>query len=509
MTFRTRAALGALVLVYILCALAFVGRPGIEADEALVANPAMFSLGPIPLMDMSYLGALKQWFYMAWFSVAKPGPVTLRVPTVIVGAVALWLFFLLIDRTIGRRAAWVATALLATDAMFVLLEAIDFGPNALHFVFKLAGMLLLVRFHRDPRARFLAAGFLLFGLGLWDKTIFAWCLFGIGVATLAVFPREIWTHFNARNLGIATAALILGAMPLVLYNIVHPLDTFRSNIRLNSEPLAHKVDLLRYTLGGEALFSFFTAVDPPPRSGEASTAIQKISQRISETAHHPLTHFAIPALCLACLGLFARASRKPVLFGLLACVGTWIPMALTNGAGGAAHHVILLFPFQYLSIAAALAAIPWRFASGAVTLVLCAASLAVTNEYYWELTRNGPAIRWTDALYPLDRELERLRSPDIYIADWGIYESLVLLGDGALPLAAIDAANPLAMKKAIGDPRNTFVAHTPHFAYTPQQRTAIEDAAANEGYEEVPLETIYDRNGRPTFELFRFRKLPL
>jgi hypothetical protein len=324
-----------------------------------------------------------------------------------------------------------------------------------------------------------------------------------------VFPREVWGHFTLRNLGIATAALILGAMPLVLYNIAHPLDTFRSNVRLNREPLAHKVELLERTLSGAALFEFFTSAEPPPKPTEVFTPLQKVSRSISEAAHHPITHFAIPAMCLAFLGLLAPAARKPIFFALLACIGTWIPMVLTAGAGASAHHVILLFPFQYLMIGAALAAIPWRIASAAATLVLCAASLAVTNEYYWELIRNGPAIRWTDALYPLDRELERLRAPGIYIADWGIYESLVMLSDGALPLDALDASNPSALRKAIGDPRNAFVAHTPHFAYLPQQRTAIEDAAANEGYEEVPMETIYDRNGRPTFELFRFRKIPL
>ena len=78
-------------------------------------------------------------------------------------------------------------------------------------------------------------------------------------------------------------------------------------------------------------------------------------------------------------------------------------MVLTAGAGAAAHHIILLWPFQFLAIAAALAAIPWTWAAAAATVVLCASNLAVTNEYYWELVRNGPDIRWTDAIYPLNR----------------------------------------------------------------------------------------------------------
>src|SRR5580658_9130156 len=99
MTLRARAALAAILLLFIATAMLFVTRPGIEADEALVTNPALYSWHSIPLMDISYLGALKSWFYIALFSFVKPGAVSLRTPTVLLGAVAIWLFFLLLDRT--------------------------------------------------------------------------------------------------------------------------------------------------------------------------------------------------------------------------------------------------------------------------------------------------------------------------------------------------------------------------------------------------------------------------
>jgi len=230
---------------------------------------------------------------------------------------------------------------------------------------------------------------------------------------------------------------------------------------------------------------------------------------IAKAAHHPTTNFTIAALCASCLGLLARASRKPVLFGLLAFAGTWLPMVLTAGAGAAAHHVILLWPFQFFAIAAALAAIPWTWMAAAVTLILCAANLSVTNEYYWQLAANGPDIRWTDALYPLEHRLETLRSPDIYIVDWGIFESVNMLGDHSLPVHPVDFSNPEELRRIVADPRAAFVAHTSPYAYFPQQRGALEDAAFSGGYEEVPIDIIYDRNGRPTFDVFRFRKIPL
>jgi hypothetical protein len=509
MTLRARGALAAILLLFVASAMLFVSRPGIEADEALVANPALYYWHKVPLMLMSYMGALKAWFYIGLFNIVKPGPVSLRTPTVVFGAVAIWLFFVLLDRTIGRRAAWIGALLLATDSMYVILEAIDYGPNALHFVLKLGAMVLLLHFYRDASIRALAAGFFLLGLGLWDKAIFAWVLCGVSIATVIAFPREVWRRATIRNLAVAAMSMIVGALPLVIYNIARPLDTLKSNVHITHEPLAHKVVLLERTMNASVLFGFFTAVEPPPHPGEANTRWLKISKAISDAAHHPTRNFTIWAVCLCSLGLFARASREPVLFGLLACAGTWLPMVLTAGAGGAAHHVILLWPFQFLAIAGALAAVPWNWTAVAATLALCAANLLVTNEYCWELARNGPEIRWTDAIYPLERRLETLRSPNIYIVDWGIFESINLLSDNLTPVRAVDWSNTPELRRIVSDPRAAFVAHIDGYAYFPQQRALLEDAAASGGYEEVPIEIIYDRNGRATFDVFRFRKVPL
>lgn len=509
MTLRSRGALAAILVLFIASALSFVARPGIEADEALVTSPAIFSFHSVPLMLMSYMGALKAWFYLALFAVVKPGPVSLRLPTVLAGAAAVWMFFRLLDRTVGRRAAWIGALLLATDSMYVILETIDYGPNALHFVLKLGAMLLILRFHREGSALALAGGFFLFGLGLWEKAIFAWVLTGIGLATLLVFPREVWRHLTIRNLAIASGSLIVGALPLIVYNIARPLDTFKTNAHMIHEPMDQKILILHRTMDSSVLFGFFTSLWPSPHLGEPATTLQKASRAISEATHQPTHNVTIFAFGIACLGVFLRAARKPVLFGLLVCLGTWLPMILTAGAGGAAHHVILMFPFQFLTIAAALAQVPWRPAVAAVTVALCAVNLAVTNEYYWEMIRNGPDIRWTDALYPLERRLETLRSPNIYVVDWGIYESINLLSDNSVPVHEVDWSSADTLRRIVTDPRAAFVAHAPNYTYFPQQRVALEDAAANEGYEEVPVEIIYDRNGRATFDVFRFRKIPL
>jgi hypothetical protein len=102
-----------------------------------------------------------------------------------------------------------------------------------------------------------------------------------------------------------------------------------------------------------------------------------------------------------------------------------------------------------------------------------------------------------------------LRSPNIYIVDWGIFETINLLSDNSTPLSAPNWSDTESLRKIVSDPRAAFVAHTAVYSYFPQQRALLEDAASSAGYEEVPIEIIYDRNGRATFDVFRFRKIPL
>jgi hypothetical protein len=72
-----------------------------------------------------------------------------------------------------------------------------------------------------------------------------------------------------------------------------------------------------------------------------------------------------------------------------------------------------------------------------------------------------------------------------------------------------DTGSDQAIIALLRDPSNVFVAHAAGLAFHPQERAALEDAARREHYQEEPLTTIQDRNGRPAFDVFRFRKLQL
>jgi hypothetical protein len=525
MTSWTQRGLIAVAVAFVAAGMLFVPRLGIEADEAMVANGIYahgapwysWKLGDVeaPVMLISYLGALKTWFYKGVFLFAAPRPIVLRLPMLLFAAASLWLFFELLNRTIGCRAAWIGTLLLATDTSYLLLNTADYGPVTLQFVFKLAALVLLVRFHQNANRKDLAWAFFLFGLGMWDKAIFAWVLFGLATAGVAVFPRELRKHLGGTNLAVAGLAMLAGALPLVIYNIARPLETLRSNAHMGQTELPHKTDILEETMDGYVMFGFLTAVEPGPQPGEPKHWYQSLSLAASRWTGHPHRNAMLVAAIASVLALpflwrwlGNRQARQPILFGLIACAATWLPMVLTAGAGGAAHHVILLWPFHLIPVAAMLAAIPLAPAAF-VTVLLCGSNLAVTNQYYADLIRNGPTVRWTDAMDPLERYLADLHPRQIVAADWGFMETMNLSSEGELPMAYADTSSDQALDSQLRDPLNVFVAHSPGLAFQPAERAALEDTARRENYQEEPLTTIHDRNGRPTFDVFRFRKLHL
>jgi hypothetical protein len=525
MTLWTRRGLIAVAVAFVATGMLFVPRLGIEVDEAIVAN-GLYPHGDawyswkiadwdVPVMLISYLGAVKTWLYKGVFLFAAPRPMVLRLPMLLLAAGTLWLFFELLDRTMGRRAAWIGTLLLATDTSYLLLNTADFGPVTLQFVFKLAALVLLVRFHQDGNRRDLGWAFFLFGLGMWDKAVFAWVLFGLAIAAAAVFPRDLRKHLTRANIAVAAVAMLAGALPLVIYNIARPLETLRSNAHLGQMELPHKIEILRQTMEGRVMFGFLTAVEPGPQPGEPKHWYQSLSLSVNRWTGYPYRNAMVIAAIASVLSLiifwkwlWKSPARQPILFGLIACACTWLPMILTAGAGGGAHHVILLWPFHLLPVAAVLARIPAAPAA-LVTALLCGSNLAVTNHYYADLIRNGPMVRWTDAMDPLERYLTDLHASRIVAADWGFIETMNLQSEGALPMLYADTASEPGLDALLRDPSNVFVAHSAGKAFHPEERAALEDVARRKDYQEEPLITINDRNGRPTFDVFRFRKLHL
>jgi hypothetical protein len=243
--------------------------------------------------------------------------------------------------------------------------------------------------------------------------------------------------------------------------------------------------------------------------------MQKASAGISTLAGRPSSGWLAAAFVAAVvLAPFAGgAAMRAVAFFLIAMTVAWIQMAANPHTGGTVHHVILLWPWPEAVIAISLAGIFQRLgnwggaAATAATLLVVVSALLVTNEYYARIVRNGGAVTWSAAVFPLAERLKHSGAEHVFCTDWGYLDTLTLL-DRNRPVmrSAMGAADDAAtVKWAAGNTANLFVGHVKEAEVDAGADERFRDAAAKIGREAEVVETIADAWGRNIFVVYRFR----
>jgi 4-amino-4-deoxy-L-arabinose transferase-like glycosyltransferase len=443
---------------------------------------------------------------------------------VLAGAASIWLFYLLLRRTVGERAAVVGCCLLAADTMYLLTSVFDWGPVALQHLLLTAGMLLMVRFYQQGSERAMAFGFFLFGLALWDKALAAWMLSGMGIAAVLVFWRELWKVARPRRIAIAALAFLLGALPLLVYNRASHWETFRGNVKPDNSELPGKIEVMRQTVSGRGLVGLFTEeTRPAPLPHPPSGFFQKASAALAEATGHPLQNLTLYGLLLALLltPLARGRDLRAALFAWIALAVAWCGMLFTFHAGGSVHHTILLWPLPYMAMSVPMAAASRRIglaglpALAAAAALLIGSNVLVTNEYYNRMERQGGATPWTDAIGKLADYLKG--APLVFCVDWGILDNLRLISHGRLLLrdGTEHTMRPEptpedreAVRQMFTIPGALFVGHTKDAEMFPGDTARLLRIANDAGVGTELLATIPDSFGRPTFEIYRFSPAP-
>jgi 4-amino-4-deoxy-L-arabinose transferase-like glycosyltransferase len=504
--------------VFLLIGLIFTPLAGIQTDEALFASPLFTpSAGPfrirvfhydIPLMVMTYIGTLKTLLYWPVFALFGANAWSLRIPAILLGAGSVFAFYLLVKKVLGSQPAFWGALLLATDPVFLLTTTFDWGPVAMEHFLLVLSCFLFARFHTEPtRPGFLRGAAFCLGLALWNKAIFLWALGGLGVATAMVFPREVRANLSSRNLRILASFFLLGCLPFVLYNLRSRSATLRENAHLELASIPGKFQHLQLAANGTSLFGYLVSEEyegpekiPATPLGKASVALRNLVGEKRETYFF----YGLGALLLAVPWWWkSRAARFSAIFVAVA----WLAMASTHDAGGAAHHVILLWPFPILF---AVAALRWR----GLLVISVAMNLLVLNQYFAQFQTHGPAAVFSDAIYPLSEHLKNTTGP-IYHTDWGYYDSLILLHKGKLQIRSLSddiaaeiptPAQQRALENMLADPQATVVAHAADRDIYPQQNKKLTAIEQRSGYTRGQVRTITDSNGRPVFEVFRYQR---
>ena len=514
-------------LLFALLSLAVLPYPGFQDDEIsfapLILHPeiAWFSIrafgNRIPLMIMSYSGTLKTWLYAGLFEIFEPSRWSVRAPMVLVGVGTVWVTWLWTRRVAGTRAAVFAVALLATDSIFILTNTFDWGPVAFQHLFLMGGLLCIqIWLAEQSRKRMLALGFFLWGFGLWDKALLIWPLIGLAIAALAIYPRQLFAHLRKVPLAIAAAAFLIGALPLIVYNIASPGATASGNTKLSLNSIPHKVHVLRLTLDGSVLFDgVMVSTTPGPLERAPKTVLEHVSVGLERTFGHRDKNWTLPALALAavCLIFLLRTPLwRPPVFLLITMAVTWLQMAMNANTGAGAHHIILLWPFPCVFIGMCFAGTTdrapraARLAMNAVVVLIAAVGLLNCNEYLADLAMNGAVGGWTDASYRLAGAVSHYQSGWIGTVDWGYRNGLRMLYGNDLKLFTITDKDP-DFRRDVASPDFVYIQHTDDKQMYDNVNEKLRDAALALGYTEQIERVVHDNEGRPVFEIFRFVSL--
>jgi 4-amino-4-deoxy-L-arabinose transferase-like glycosyltransferase len=474
-------------------------------------------------MVMSYVGTLKTVLYLPIFAVAGTSVWSVRLLMVLSGALTIWFFYCLAVRVTSRNVALLACALLATDPAFLLPDTFDWGPVALQQLLLVTACLILVR-SVEPAvsnsALYLGFGFFFLGLALWNKAVFLWTLAGLFFGTLAIWSTEIRHLLRPRNVTFVAAGFLLGASPIIIYNLQNPNITIESSGHFEASRLAGKLRMEYNTLNGSGVLGFIPAEEwrdhPKEPSSRRGRAALWIRNHFGEHRTDGLAYAFILGVLAVPLWWHSRAAR----FSLVFLITAWFAMALTRGAGGAVHHSVLLWPFPHLFIAIVLSSVPWSRVGVFACVVLVAFNLLVVNQHILQLERDGAEGNFTDALFSLSNAVADPTgaAPDqpIYVLDWGMLNTLELFHHGRLLLRPADGPfmtdtpsdiDLRTIQLMLSDPNALFINHVPAREEMPGVIGRFERTIEKNGYEKRSIRIIPDSNGHPVFEIFQLRKI--
>ena len=521
------------IVAFFAAGVAVIPYAGIQNDEALFAagiyspqavrDSIQVFHRPVATMLMSYLGALKCWIYEPIFAIWQPSVYSLRLPVLLLGAFTIWLFYRLLVRILGRRAAVTGCALLATDSTYLYTTCFDWGPVLLQHLLMVGGVLLLVRFHQTSSRAALAAGFFLFGLALWDKALFGWTLAGMILGLLIANPAALRRALSAKNLLVVVFCFSAGAYPLLRFNWLHSGETLRTNVGWSADPAALRVKagMLRSSLGGSALLKYLSFPDGTPGERRPRTTLERLSVELDERTggmSEGWLAYTMGGAVLLLPAVWKTRARRPMIFALVLMAVVWGQMLFGAGVGWSVHHTVLLWPWPHLLAAAGLAEASRRLQrAGLPALVLvvalvCGSNVVAAGVQFSQLLRNGGGTVWTDAIFGLSEYLPGVPAERFILLDWGMMEPLRLLHKGRMPLAwGGDAAQKdspgeddmRGFRTMIQSTGNVYVLHTEQFQVFTGVNPRFDRLLEREGYRKQPLALIPDTNGRNIFVVFR------
>ena len=504
------------LLLFVGVGIALLRKAGTQSDEVMFvydlwhpqsAASAVTLFGhSMPLMLMSYLGALKSWLYAPIFYLAGASPLSLRVPVILLSAITMTIGALVVSHAGGRFAGVLFVWLLATDSTFLLTSVFDWGPSVLQNLFLVSGGLAIVKWWSSRKLWMLYLGSLIFGLALWDKALFIWNLSAIVTALAVVNLRAIIAACRPELLAVAALGLCLGAWPLLYFNLASGRSTLGENTKLILSGVGLKGEYLVTALDG-------VAAETEWCDGKFQTVPPKHSLVTLSSWRFP---FLLVGIALGVW--FSQGDlRRWIVFLTFSAGLAWFQSAITVGAGGSMHHAVLIWPFLYGALALSFGAVLNK--EGRLVLpvtlllaaIICLRGVEAMNAMMQNLSSYSRTIPWTDADIPLRNLLVNTGVERVITVDWGIAD--VIAFRTADLVSVVDESFELSDGRFDKDrflncngQGCAVIAHVEQRSlFKPAQAFLHEQMRSMSLVERQP-EVISDSHGSPAFVVFRIGK---
>jgi 4-amino-4-deoxy-L-arabinose transferase-like glycosyltransferase len=525
--------------LYLFFSLTYLTLPGLQYDEtnfvaaALGKEHSIFCFWAprvfgrrVPLMVMSYIGAVKSALYAPIFRFFGESATTVRLPVVIIGFFTLLIGYALFRRMFDPKIASVSLLLLATDPTFIFGNKLDWGPVSLMLLLEMASLYFLWRWMKDGKRYFLGIAGLLLGLGLYNKIIFAWFLAALFISLWLFFRENFKQLLRPRSLACFVPAFLLGCLPLIAFNIGVPMGTFRHRTHFSSfdiQTLRQRYSLFRGTLGGDGIYYFVNkedisdpaAIQTKEPHGLEDFAIGRIAS-LPWVERSPLGVQLAGSLFLILIFLVGRRlqKRRSILFLCANLLIMAILICLTPEATGA-QHILSLYPLVFIVVGFAACELgDWMVKSrpqasamiaSVVVLPLLFCQVILDARYLQSFKAKGGVGVWSDAIYDLTDYARRNPERKFVLMEWGLGTQFSLLVDGRTQYQEFTCPGRLKLENcipAVLEQRDSLLVY---FAPPVGNSALLEDykSIAEKNHLRAHLKkTFFQRDGRPVYLLF-------
>lgn len=529
--------------IFLLLACVALDRPGLHYDEALEAGlPALeLLLGrpvtvpngvalrlwgrELPLMVQNHIGATQVYAALPFVLIGGPEAISLRLMTVVVGALTIVAVSLFLVQVYGRMAAFYGGLWLATFSSFVFWSRQGVFVTSLAICFATWALAAGAYWWRTGRSWAAGAAGLCFGLAIYSKLSALWLLNGLVgwwlISTLAAWLRARHGDLPAsplpdrRALIIGVAGLLAGIWPFLLYNLRSGAATLDVIERSATRTYLGTSNL---DIPGNLLI----------RLAQAADVVRSGSHLWYLGGSFP-NDLALAWVLAALLFLIVDCARRRwqdwrrQLLGPFLALAVILQSCYTISALWPTHFAVAA-PLPAIIVGAAagrifdapIGASPFvtRLARQAAMLLLAlalASQILTSLSYLRSVISTGGLSFHSSAIYELTDYLKQRGKP-VLALDWGIAAQVEYLSGGAVQVEEHyryeqQPSGPDAELIASLNSDRLYVTHAPGQEAFPH-RAVFLSAAAAANLRAEPIRVLRGADGLPLIEVWQLRELP-